>query len=93
MGLEFLREHGGRRVRSYPDQPELDLPEHIGDPAGTDAMIVAVVLDTLHGCDGGVHSRLAGVEGGDRGWQADARVGATKYDRDSHVTTLPYGAS
>ena len=24
MGLEFLREHGGRRVRSYPEQPELD---------------------------------------------------------------------
>jgi hypothetical protein len=24
MGLEFLREHGGRRVRVYPDQPEVD---------------------------------------------------------------------
>lgn len=31
MGLEFLREHGGQRVRSYPDQPELDLPEETGD--------------------------------------------------------------
>jgi hypothetical protein len=31
MGLEFLREHGGRRVRSYPDQPELDLPEEAED--------------------------------------------------------------
>jgi hypothetical protein len=27
MGLEFLREHGGRRVREYPDQPELDGPD------------------------------------------------------------------
>lgn len=26
MGLEFLREHGARRVREYPDQPELDGP-------------------------------------------------------------------
>lgn len=25
MGLEFLQDHGGLRVRSYPDQPELDL--------------------------------------------------------------------
>ena len=30
MGLEFLREHGGRRVRSYPDQPKLDQPEGPG---------------------------------------------------------------
>jgi hypothetical protein len=27
MGLEFLRNHGGRRVRDFPDQPELDLSE------------------------------------------------------------------
>ncbi len=27
MGLGFLRNHGGRRVRDFPDQPELDLPE------------------------------------------------------------------
>jgi hypothetical protein len=27
MGLEFLRDHGGRRVRPHPDQPELNLPE------------------------------------------------------------------
>ena len=27
MGLEFLRDYGGRRVRAFPDQPELDLPE------------------------------------------------------------------
>lgn len=26
MGLEFLRDNGGRRVRSQPDQPELDPP-------------------------------------------------------------------
>ncbi len=31
MGLEFLREHGGRRVRSSPEQPELDQPEEAGD--------------------------------------------------------------
>lgn len=35
MGLEFLREHGGRRVRSYPDQPELDQPE--GEGTGGEA--------------------------------------------------------
>lgn len=27
MGLEFLNEHGASRVRPYPHQPELDLPD------------------------------------------------------------------
>src|SRR4051794_16816056 len=31
MGLEFLREHGGRRVRSYPEQPELEQPEGLSN--------------------------------------------------------------
>lgn len=31
MGLEFLQDHGGRRVRSYPDQPGLELPQEPGD--------------------------------------------------------------
>jgi hypothetical protein len=31
MGLEFLQDHGGRRVRSYPDQPGLELPEEQAD--------------------------------------------------------------
>ncbi|HEU5118079.1 MAG TPA: hypothetical protein VFT74_15760, partial [Isosphaeraceae bacterium] len=34
MGLEFLREHGGRRVREYPDQPELDGPDGDEDQEG-----------------------------------------------------------
>ena len=34
MGLEFLQEHGGRRVRSYPDQPGLELPEEPADEEG-----------------------------------------------------------
>jgi len=33
MGLEFLREHGGRRVRSAPEQPELDDPADGGEAA------------------------------------------------------------
>jgi hypothetical protein len=33
MGLEFLQEHGGRRVRCYPDQPGLELPEEEPDEA------------------------------------------------------------
>jgi hypothetical protein len=37
MGLEFLREHGGRRVRLYPDQPELDQPEEPGEESDEDA--------------------------------------------------------
>jgi hypothetical protein len=37
MGLEFLREHGASRVRPYPDQPELDLPDETDEPKdGTD---------------------------------------------------------
>jgi hypothetical protein len=38
MGLEFLRDHGGRRVRSYPDQPELDPQDEESEdgPAGED---------------------------------------------------------
>lgn len=31
MGLEFLREHGGRRVRSYPDQPELSGADEVDE--------------------------------------------------------------
>lgn len=27
MGLEFLKDHGASRMRSYPEQPALDLPE------------------------------------------------------------------
>ena len=33
MGLEFLSNHAASRVRSYPDQPELDLED---DPGGPD---------------------------------------------------------
>jgi hypothetical protein len=31
MGLEFLRDHGGRRVRALPEQPELDLPAGVDE--------------------------------------------------------------
>ena len=34
MGLEFLSEHGGSRVRSYPDQPELGLDDDQADQEG-----------------------------------------------------------
>ena len=79
---------GGERTTVHNARVELDLPEHVGDPAGTDAVIVTVILDTLDRRDGGVHRRLARMEGGDRGWQADPRVGTTDYDRDSHVHTI-----
>jgi hypothetical protein len=38
MGLEFLREHGGRRVREYPEQPELDGPDEEPEGDGTGDM-------------------------------------------------------
>ncbi len=34
MGLEFLRDHGASRVRSYPDQPELDGADDEGSGPG-----------------------------------------------------------
>jgi hypothetical protein len=42
MGLEFLREHGGRRVREYPDQPELNGPD---EGAEGDALVETVDHD------------------------------------------------
>ncbi len=41
MGLDFLQDYGGRRVRLYPDQPGLELPE--GSPEGEEETGVAGV--------------------------------------------------
>ena len=84
---------GAERAAVHDAGVELDLAEHVGNPAGTDAVIVAVVLDALDRRDGGIHGRAAGAEGGDRGGQADARVGATEHDRHKHVCTIVLGVS
>ena len=45
---------GSERAAVHDAGVELDLAEHVGDPARTDALIVAVVLDALDRRDGRV---------------------------------------
>ena len=67
MGLEFLQDHGGRRVRSYPDQPEL-VPA--GEtPDGEEAPGVAGVDHDYEGRDW----RPIGVEGAGVDWDEAPR--------------------
>src|SRR5258708_12423323 len=56
---------GAERTTIHNACVELDLPEHVGDPAGTDPVIVAVVLDALDRCDGGAPSPAAPIHAAD----------------------------
>ena len=66
MGLEFLQDHGGRRVRSYPDQPGLELPEEPDNEEGPG------VEDVDHDYEGRDWAPI-GVEGTDVDWDEAPR--------------------
>jgi len=64
------------------------LQSQVRDAAGTDAVVVAIVLHTAHRRDGGVHGRAAIAEGRDRGREPDARVGAAEHNWHRHADSV-----